>query len=700
MLTAAPAGPAEVDTSPLRVVIDALTPSYLPRRGDLTVRGTVTNRSDETWTTVNLYAFLGDDLEPLRNPGQLAAAMSTPYDTYVGSRVTTQGRPGKVETLTPGQSAPFEITVPVDAFEVTGGGVYWFGVHAIGQSASSPRDQMADGRARTFLPYVPARVGTPERVALVLPLLRSVPRRADGSVDQEARWTRALSPGGRLRDLLGFVAGSGPDAPISWLVDPALIDAVGTLADGNLPRTLATASGSESEASAAPTGAPTSPESSPTPAPSAATRAASRAAAAWIDALPAAFSGNEVLSVPYGNVDVPAAQRSAPELLALALAQRSTVLEELEISTPPVLTAPGGYLDAESIAAAGRGSRVLVSDDLLTGATPGVGELGGQRLVVSSTGAAEGSPGPGPALSAVGLRQRILAEAAVRAIKADQEPLTVVLPTEWALDSAAEFFGGLDVDWLRLQTLSNLQAQTQPETISTDQVDYPELEERRELAPATFEAAKSLISAGDTLQRVLVGNNTVAGALTEEALTRLSYAARKNQVAARESLAQSQAWVDEQLQQVRITASSGVTLSSDSGSFLVSLSNDLDHTVAVRVDSVTDADITITPSQVVELAPGARTNVLLETRAVGNRVHNVTLLVTDADLVPLGASDQLPIRSAQVSAVIWLIMGIGVGLLFLAIIVRLVRRIRTARRAGKAAHGDTGGHPAADRVTT
>jgi hypothetical protein len=36
----------------------------------------------------------------------------------------------------------------------------------------------------------------------------------------------------------------------------------------------------------------------------------------------------------------------------------------------------------------------------------------------------------------------------------------------------------------------------------------------------------------------------------------------------------------------------------------------------------------------------------------------------------------LPIRSAQVSNVIWVIMGAGVLLLFGAILVRLVRRIR------------------------
>jgi len=57
-------------------------------------------------------------------------------------------------------------------------------------------------------------------------------------------------------------------------------------------------------------------------------------------------------------------------------------------------------------------------------------------------------------------------------------------------------------------------------------------------------------------------------------------------------------------------------------------------------------------------------------------------MVTDGAGAPLGSSDQLPIRSAQVSGVIWLILGTGVALLFGAIAVRLFRRLRARRVAG------------------
>ncbi len=84
---------------------------------------------------------------------------------------------------------------------------------------------------------------------------------------------------------------------------------------------------------------------------------------------------------------------------------------------------------------------------------------------------------------------------------------------------------------------------------------------------------------------------------------------------------------------------------------------------------------------------------MLDAHANRVGVTNVTLAVTDVDGNPLGETDELPIRSAQVSVVIWLIIGTGVGLLFLAILVRLFRRVRGR---GRAAEAPTVVDPAAD----
>ena len=61
----------------------------------------------------------------------------------------------------------------------------------------------------------------------------------------------------------------------------------------------------------------------------------------------------------------------------------------------------------------------------------------------------------------------------------------------------------------------------------------------------------------------------------------------------------------------------------------------------------------------------------------------------EAAATPLGSTDELAIRSAQVSKVIWLIIGTGAALLFGAIVIRLVRRVRSTRRGPAADPGAT-----------
>ena len=82
----------------------------------------------------------------------------------------------------------------------------------------------------------------------------------------------------------------------------------------------------------------------------------------------------------------------------------------------------------------------------------------------------------------------------------------------------------------------------------------------------------------------------------------------------------------------------------------------------------------------IDIAAESSTSVLLEAATDRLGVHRVQLLVTDEDGTPLGSTDELPIRSVQVSQVIWVIIGVGVALLFGAIAVRLVRRVRRATR--------------------
>ena len=135
---------------------------------------------------------------------------------------------------------------------------------------------------------------------------------------------------------------------------------------------------------------------------------------------------------------------------------------------------------------------------------------------------------------------------------------------------------------------------------------------------------------------------------------------------------------------VRVEGPPFVMMSGESGPIQVTLVNGLDETVTVGLRVATPgSDLKVEKVPPVTLGPGRRTSIRLEASSHDIGVHSVTLVATDATGTPLGSSTRFSVRTSNVSTVIWVIMAIGGALLFLAIVVRLYRRIR--RR--KTTHG-------------
>ena len=77
----------------------------------------------------------------------------------------------------------------------------------------------------------------------------------------------------------------------------------------------------------------------------------------------------------------------------------------------------------------------------------------GTKVALTDTAAASGGPGPGNRTGLLALRQRILSDVALTSLAGEAgEPVVVTLPPrfnpgeDW---QTADFFGGLDVPWLR-----------------------------------------------------------------------------------------------------------------------------------------------------------------------------------------------------------------------------------------------------------
>ncbi|GAA3548890.1 DUF6049 family protein [Nocardioides daeguensis] len=702
---------AEYDP-PLEVSIDALTPGVLPRSGPLVISGTVTNVDLDTWQRVNLYPMFGSTAPPMTAEKQLASAIATDPEAEVGQRYTEDLEVrAEVASLGPGESAEYTIRIPQRVlrlqFPNPTTGVYWFGVHALGENADG-RDTLADGRARTFLPYVAPGAGQAVDTAIVVPLRGRVAHSADGELGRTSWWDAALSPEGSLGGPLAFGAAGGT-TPMTWLVDPAVPDAVSQLASGNPVREIAPAapagepSGSESPSpsesqsgdddageggdDAADVGNATLEPDSPLV----------RSAQSWMRNAGTLLPDDTVAVLPYGDPDLAAAARALPSLYGTARKHPTATLDAWGVEGTPVVASRNGYLDAAAIGKVDDDATVLLGDQVFGADAfpdgPPAGPLVGDRPVVpTSTATARGGPGPDPALAPVALRQRLLSEATVRILAAGDErpaPLAVVLPSSIDAAGADEFWTGLDPALVRPVDLPTL---TRTDELAADpgdpgrQVDpddltYPEGQVAAQLDASVLDEAGALIRSGRSLQSILGEEYTIGTTLVGEALAGTSYAMRDDADAA-PRLARSRSWVSDQLDKVSIDAPQGVTLSSSSGSFNVAIRNTLDHAVTVRIEAATDSDATIKAANPIVLAANSRSSVPISADMHGTGVHNVRLRLTDADGTPIGAEDQLPIRSGQVGVVIWAIIGTGAGILFVAIGIRLVRRFRASRGDG------------------
>lgn len=684
-LAPAAATPAE-EADPLLVHIDAISP-VLPGRGEVEISGTVTNTSEETFTRVNLHAFSSQT--PILDSVSLAASAAIDPTEFVGLRVTVPGTFDTVDVLVPGETAPFSDSVPVELLGVPDqDGVYWIGIHALGDS-SVPRDDVADGRARTFIPARPSTERAQE-AAVILPVRNPVWFDADGRVGGTERWARRLAEDGSLDGALDMAESAG-SAPYSWLVDPAVLLALARLSAGNAPRSLVPIAGQEptptepsSEGSQTPppseTLTPSPPESAPAPSEEDAALAA--AASEWLTRFRALVGSTPVLTLPYGDLDVSAAVRHDPLRYSQALGRSAEVMAAIELPFQLTVAPDSGVLSPEAIASTPRDTLILLGDNAFAippRSPSSVVRLLGREAVVTSTGAQSGGPGPTAASDPLALRQRVLSEAALRVVGEDSGPLVVTLPTVWQGEDAVSFFDELDQPWLDLVSVASV-ASGSAADVPTSNLAYTEADADAEVDAAGFAAVSDAMGAASLLQDLLTLETTLEAQVRDEVFPTLSEQHRSRPRLAAQAAARSEEALRDELAKVEIEAPTAVTLSSDSGPLGATLVNGLDQPVSVRVKVTTDGEMTLTgDDEVRELGPGARTVVRFEAATSKPGVHNVRLELTTADGVAIGAADELPIRAARVSALIWIVMAAGALVLFGMIGYRLPGQIRRRR---------------------
>lgn len=707
MVGASAASPAPVsapasapdEQSPLSLTLTSMSPSALPANGPIRLRGTVTNTSDDTWNAVNVYPFASwNSSEPtvISSADQLAQETARAPEESVGERFTEPENYRTITEIAPGQTVRYSATISADQVQAADDpGVYWIGVHALGESASVPRDGYADGRARTFIPLV-AEDPTPVPTTIVAAIRGGARYAPAGRVSDPERWAAQLAPAGGLGRLVTF--GEQSPVPISWLVDPSIPDAVQRLAAGNPTRSLdptGTDESDESDESDDGTGEQPSDDATGTeldtdPAVDGDAESSVTAdetadtAQEWLDRAGDMLEGSEVLLLPFGDTDVSSSVANDPGWYTRTRERSGSILEPWQLPGTPTVAAPDGLLSSEALAAVREGTTVLLSDTALPGENPPTNvNIDGLQMWATDSSAAKGGPGPDNPLGPVSLRQQLLSEVALRTQADQPEPMVLVLPSSWQTPrgsgAADRFFDGLDVSWLQPRTLADLSTTAstvvpaEDVTLSEDLLDF-------ELPADNFAAARQLAETGARLGRVLFRNDSVADEVLDEAMASTSYDAARTPILSRLATTGADSYLLGQLASIQVEDPLPVTLSSETGEFGVTLVNGLDQAVEVRLVAESDGEVQVTMPGRIRLQANARTTVYptATTGALGR--HDATLRVTDLAGNPTGGSAVVQVRATQVSKAIWVIMGLGLVLLFSAILVRLARRTREALR--------------------
>jgi hypothetical protein len=679
VLPTAPAGAAEaVAASPLTVTLTELTPSTVPRKGRIVLAGTVRNDSTELWSAINVHPFVSG--VPMTDRDQLAAAAASDPSIEVGTRLTEIGQFAAIGDLVPGQTASFRISLKVKdlPFAAQSPGVYWIGVHALGDHTAG---REVGGRARTFIPLVPD--GAQTSVALVVPLRERVRRDRVGRLMDTSDWSTLLGDDGRLERIAALLDTAG-GLPATMLVDPAVIDAVGSIAADNPPLSL----GEEPEGSTE-TPTPTPPGTpsglvSPSRSDDRLAPLDRQHAARWLAQVNTAARWQRVLGLGYADPDTAALARRRPQLVSTAAKESAAAFKRLGIDTIPAVAPTTGWLDDAALGSIPSDTMVLVSDHSAPRTRTHWRTPEQQDLVFTDEQAAKGGPGPTPPLDALAVRQRIVSDAALRAQEGSSSPMVVELPAGWDPGpgwEASDFFSGLNLPWLDLVPLDRAPDNT---PMFDAVLGYPASERRAEVGMANVAAARTMASTASVMGQLLRSTNDVKHGLIGIGLEAVSLNARRDQLRARSQVLATNAAMRSELDKVSVIGTNFVTLSGGTGTLTVTLVNQLDQPITVGIKpQASSPDVKIETPKPLELAPGQRTVLRLHARASSIGVHDVTLTPVTVDGAELGTPLTFSLRTSQVGKLIWGLLVGGGGLLVVMILRRIRRGLREHRWRGQ-----------------
>ncbi|GAA3962523.1 DUF6049 family protein [Actinomadura viridis] len=657
------------------------------RNSKITVQGTVENRSGHQLQGVTVR--LRTSAQRMSSRSQLAQYASGQPSSLTGLPAQAQ-LPAANGT---GGRATFSLSTTTAAI-----GLRTFGVYPIGVEVVNQYGQVLAG-VNTFITFVPnQRSFKPLSVAWVWPLIDRQHRAADDTfIDDQL--AADMAPGGRLSGLVDAAATT--NTPVTWSIDPALMDDVHTMASG--PYTVK---------------APRAAKGTRKP--------KSAAAATWLNSLRSASKNDPYFTVPYADPDAVALVRNKmSNHLAIAYANSSVASQVIgrqptvQMAWPPSGMAGQSTLnELAKLGRLGNGAFLMSSaafTDPAQGYTPSAAtrlatEEGPKRTVVYDetlnkiVSADTRSPG-----TAVLAEQRFLAETAMITAEAPDLARSLVIAPDRRWNPAPAFAKNLlaytsGASWMRKTPLDKITGATPQDRVYRG---YPDAMEAYELDSLYLDQVADISRTAARFTSVMVEPVTMTyrrAVLRMESTAWRGRTRYKRAVLARQELRER---LQDDMGQVRIitTENQRVSLAGSSGRIPITVVNDLpDQTIEVRLEVVPENTARLQIGQtedqdeVIRLGPGQKLPRWIPVRAAGNGNARVNVRLKSADDRAFGEKVTITVRTTGYGRLALLITGGGLAVLFVGVGVRATRA-RRRRKAEAAGEGSTGVGPAATGST-
>jgi hypothetical protein len=697
------------DSTPLVLTLDSIRP-VAPQPGDtLVLRGTVANVSDLP-------------ISGLASQLRISAPVSarSTFDSYADdpdgsiadlSQALTESEPLTRTTLDPGTSEPFQIDTVLDAaalgLPTTSWQVRELGVAITGLTSEGTSPI---GSLRTFLPWAPHDAVGPQRlkVAWLWPLVDQ-PHRAASATWLDDGLAPELKPAGRLADLVtaaSTAARQAPppappvghgrhrhhsaprpyaarDVPVTWVIDPMLLDDVNTMRAGyQVAGSIKPTAGTGTDA-----------------------------AKSWLTALRTATAGSAVVPLPYGDPDVVAAVRNGlSTLVGVAATAGRNLLTQLLPDTTLLDTGwpPGGVLDQEAVDALySDGATSLVLSDAALPPLVAPNETPSSRAsLVTAAGdiptalsdsilsdaVSEGATKP--ADEPIDL-QRYLAETLMIEAEAPSDVRTILIAPSARWQPTATYADRLLADtgkvpWLAPSTLGAILADRPDTSVERAPLVYSSAARKAELPAAYLQEVALDQHELSELTNILPPGDTETRPISTALLRALSTSWRRTP-------ALRHTWLDHFTDSlhamttgVRIVSKPGtsVTLTGHGGKVPVTIANTLDAPAQVTV-ALDDANQRLTlPGNgrvAVTIPADQRTTVDVHAAAKTSGVFSLDVQLLTPNGQKYGTPVQLFVRSTVYGTITLVITGAATAALLVAVGIRLTRRAINARRASTTA---------------